>query len=162
MRIADMPHRLALLARHGPVGEAGRGGAAVLPLAAHRAIVCVDVEGFGDQRRTIADQVAVREGLYCALGGAFAKSGVRWADCYREDRGDGVLVLVPPQVPKAVLVTRVPLELAAALARHNRGAGARRGSGCGWRSAVDDLARVPGGRTTSRLDTRRAATSRLV
>ena len=62
MRIADMPHRLAFLARHGPLGEAGRAGAAVLPPAAHRAIVCVDVEGFGDQRRTTADQVAVREG----------------------------------------------------------------------------------------------------
>jgi tetratricopeptide (TPR) repeat protein len=123
MRIADMPHRLALLAGHGPVGEAGRAGAAVVPPAAHRAIVCVDVEGFGDQRRTTADQVAVREGLYGALGGAFARSGVRWADCYREDRGDGVLVLVPPQVLKAVLVTRVPLELAAALARYNRGRG---------------------------------------
>ncbi len=48
---------------------------------------------------------------------------MRWADCYREDRGDGVLVLVPPQVPKAVLVTRVPLELAAALTRHNRACG---------------------------------------
>ena len=117
-----MPRRLAFLARHGPVGEAGRAGAAVLRPAAHRAIVCVDVEGFGDQRRTTADQVAVREGLYGALGGAFARSGVRWADCYREDRGDGVLVLVPPQVPKAVLVTRVPLELAAALPATTGGA----------------------------------------
>ena len=37
-----------------------------------------------------------------------------------------MLVLVPPQVPKAVLVTRVPLELAVALTRHNRARGAAR------------------------------------
>src|SRR5690349_24789880 len=98
MKIADMPYRLAFLARREP-GEAGRAGAAVLPPAAHRAIVCVDVEGFGDQGRTTADQVVIRAGLYEALGGAFASSGGRWADCYRGARGYGVLVLVPPQVP---------------------------------------------------------------
>jgi tetratricopeptide (TPR) repeat protein len=83
----------------------------------------VDVEGFGDLCRTSADQVAVRDGLYDALSGAFARSAVRWEDYYREDRGDGVMVLVPPQVPKTVLVTRVPQELAAALAEHNRARG---------------------------------------
>ncbi len=105
-----------------PGGE-GRAAPGVPAPAAHRAIVCVDVEGFGDLRRTNADQVVVRDGLYGALRGAFARSGVYWQDCYREDRGDGVLVLVPPQVPKTVLVTRVPRELAAALGEHNRARG---------------------------------------
>ncbi len=128
MRRAGGGYRLDFWVRHRPgsaserPAAAGLAGRGVLPTA-HRAIVCVDVEEFGDQRRTNADQVAVRDGLYGALGKAFARSGVSWEDCYREDRGDGVLVLVRPEVPKTVLAARVPLELAAALVRHNRAHG---------------------------------------
>lgn len=57
-------------------GTPGTSGSAV-----HRAIVCVDVQGYGDQSRTNADQIAVREGLYSALECAFSKSGVPWKDC---------------------------------------------------------------------------------
>jgi len=90
-----------------------------LPLPVHRAVLFVDVEGFGDRRRTHPHQVAVRRGVYGALTRAFARAGVRLEDCYHEDRGDGVLVLVPSEVPKNLLVTDVPPELAAALAEHN-------------------------------------------
>jgi hypothetical protein len=92
----------------------------VLSPAVHRAIVCVDVEGFGDRRRTNPDQVAARDGLYCALSQAFARSGMHWEDCYHEDRGDGALILIPSDVPKSLLVTDVPRELAAALSEHNQ------------------------------------------
>jgi class 3 adenylate cyclase len=95
--------------------------AEVVPPAVHRTVVCVDVEGFADRRRTDRDQVVVRGGVYRVLQRAFAASGLLWRDCYREDRGDGVLVLVPPEVPKALLVTVVPGQLAAALAEHNWG-----------------------------------------
>lgn len=47
-------------------------------LALHRAIVGVDIEGFADRRRTNPDQVMVREGLYCCLETAFARSGIAW------------------------------------------------------------------------------------
>lgn len=63
-------------------------------LALHRAILCVDVEGFGDRRRTNLHQVAVRDGLYRSLRDAFTRSGVEWDACHREDRGDGILLLV--------------------------------------------------------------------
>ena len=79
--------------------------------ALHRAILCVDVEGFGDRRRTNPDQVVVRDGLYRSLRDAFTRSEVEWDACYHEDRGDGVLVLVSPDVPKNLLVGRVPREL---------------------------------------------------
>jgi len=92
----------------------------VLSPAVHRAIVCVDVEGFGDRRRTNPDQVVTRDGLYGALSRAFARSGMYWEDCYHEDRGDGALILIPSDVPKSLLVTDVPRELAAALSEHNR------------------------------------------
>ena len=93
--------------------------------AVHRAIVCVDVAGFGDLRRTNRDQVAMRDGMYRALRRAFARSGLRWARCHREDRGDGALILVPSEVPKELLAVRLPEELASALDAHNRQAGPR-------------------------------------
>lgn len=98
-----------------------------VPPAVHRTIVCVDVEGFNDRRRTNPDQVAVRHGLYGSLRAAFARSGIPWDLCYHEDRGDGVLILVPPEVPKNRLVAHVLYELASAVAEHNRAhdAGAR-------------------------------------
>jgi hypothetical protein len=35
--------------------------------AVHRTIVVVDIEGFGDQRRTNPHQLAARDGLYRTL-----------------------------------------------------------------------------------------------
>jgi hypothetical protein len=58
-------------------------------------------------------------GLYRALRQAFAKAGVSWTDCDHEDRGDGVLILAPAEVPKALFVDAVPHALAAALGEHN-------------------------------------------
>jgi tetratricopeptide (TPR) repeat protein len=91
-----------------------------MPDAVHRAIVCVDVERFGDRARTNPHQVAVRDGLYRALRAAFADAQITWQDCYHEDRGDGLFVLVPPEVPKNVLVSHLPRKLAAELAAHNQ------------------------------------------
>jgi tetratricopeptide (TPR) repeat protein len=98
-----------------------------LSAAVHRAILCVDVEMFGDRRRTNPHQATVRSGLYDALRVAFARSGVPWQDCYHEDRGDGALILVPPEVPKNVLAVGVPRELAVALAEHNQAHDGRSG-----------------------------------
>jgi tetratricopeptide (TPR) repeat protein len=87
--------------------------------AVHRTIVIVDVENFGDPARTNAHQLAVREGMYEALRQSFAQAGIGWGSCMAEDRGDGVLVLVPPEVPKSWLVSVVPARLAEVLAAHN-------------------------------------------
>ncbi|TYB43552.1 ATP-binding protein [Actinomadura chibensis] len=86
----------------------------------HRSIVCVDIESFGDPGRTDADRLAIRAGLYGVLSAAFDGSGVPWQGCYREDRGDGALILVPSEVSKEVLVTDLPVRLAAELAAHDR------------------------------------------
>ncbi len=87
--------------------------------AVHRTILVVDVEGFGNQRRTDPHRLMVRDGMYGALKRAFGKVGIEWDGCYREDRGDGVLVLAPPEVPKAIFVESLPHELVEALAEHN-------------------------------------------
>jgi len=89
--------------------------------AVHRAIVVVDVERFGDPARTNLNQLAVRDGLYRALMQAFGASGIKWGSCVNEDRGDGALILVPPEIPKAYLVTSLPDILATAVGRYNAG-----------------------------------------
>jgi tetratricopeptide (TPR) repeat protein len=81
----------------------------------------VDVERFGDRSRTNLNQLAIRKGLYKALTQAFRKSGIAWANCLSEDCGDGALILIPPDVPKIRLVTRLPAGLVAAVTRHNAG-----------------------------------------
>ncbi|MEV0662627.1 tetratricopeptide repeat protein [Actinomadura luteofluorescens] len=88
--------------------------------AVHRTILCLDVEGYG--RRTNGDQLAVRAGLYRALRRALDESGVPAASCYCEDRGDGAMILIRPDVPKELLAGRFPARLAALLERHNGGA----------------------------------------
>jgi tetratricopeptide (TPR) repeat protein len=88
--------------------------------AVHRTIMVVDVERFGDRRRTNPHQVIVRDALYDVVQRALAEAGISWAACRHEDRGDGVLVLAPAQIPKAPFVEIVPGVLAAALRHHNQ------------------------------------------
>ena len=45
-------------------------------LAVHRTIVVVDVVGFGDQCRTNAHQVTVRDGMYQVMSEAFDRVGI--------------------------------------------------------------------------------------
>jgi tetratricopeptide (TPR) repeat protein len=90
----------------------------------HRAIIVVDVERFGDRSRTDLNQLAIRKALYEALVHAFRKSRIAWATCESEDRGDGALILIPPDVPKTRMVTIWPAALAAAVTRHNAGCAA--------------------------------------
>jgi tetratricopeptide (TPR) repeat protein len=90
-----------------------------LSRAVHRSIFVVDVAGFGACSRTNLDQVGVREGLYRSLWRAFAESGIDWDGCYREDRGDGAMVLIPAEVPKHRLAASLPGALATALREHN-------------------------------------------
>ncbi|OXM54886.1 ATP-binding protein [Amycolatopsis alba] len=100
----------------GPTGKvamvAGRG-------SRHHLIVVADVEGFGDPRRTGPHQQAVRDGLYEVMAAAFAAAGLVWENCYREDRGDAVFVLVPPETDKAAFVETVFPALVTRLRVHN-------------------------------------------
>jgi class 3 adenylate cyclase len=87
--------------------------------AVHRTILVVDVEGFGDQRRTNPHRLAVRDGMYRAVQQAFSNAGIPWAECYQESCGDGVFVLIPAEVPKGIFIESMPRELAEALREHN-------------------------------------------
>lgn len=87
--------------------------------AVHRTIVVVDVESFGDRARTNTHQVSVRAGMYHALRVAFDDAGIPWSKCEHEDRGDGVFIRIPAEVPKSLCSERLPQTLVNALRIHN-------------------------------------------
>lgn len=62
----------------------------------------VDLRGFG--MLTNPQQLAARQLMYSQLAAAFTSGGIVWTDCAQEDRGDGVLIVVPTSVPKSRLL----------------------------------------------------------
>lgn len=85
----------------------------------NRTIVLVDVASFTAPDRTARHHTVVRNGLYEALRGAFADVGVEWDACHHEDRGDGAMILVPPEVPALSLADPLLDRVVAALRDHN-------------------------------------------
>jgi hypothetical protein len=83
-------------------------------------IVAFDIVGFGDRRRDDDVQLYVRDSLYRLLEKAFDAVGVPWRACHREDRGDGVLVVVPALVSTEPLISPLADRLRAGLRRHNK------------------------------------------
>jgi hypothetical protein len=83
-------------------------------------VLAFDIVAFGDRRRDDDVQLYVRSRLYRILETAFAEVGLpRWR-CHREDRGDGVLLVVPPPVSAELLVTPLADRVRAGLRRHNK------------------------------------------
>ncbi|HEU5474723.1 MAG TPA: tetratricopeptide repeat protein [Actinophytocola sp.] len=92
-------------------------------LAVHRTILAVDIERFGDLARSNRDRVRMREVLYRTLSESFDGVGIGWSSCEHEDRGDGVLVVIPATVAKGMLVESLPELLESGLLAHNHSAG---------------------------------------
>ncbi|GAA4485176.1 hypothetical protein GCM10023191_009380 [Actinoallomurus oryzae] len=122
------PASYARVAAAAGVGRAmGRLSARVLrprPYAAKGALQCAvvafDIAGFGDRRRDDDVQLYVRAGLYRILEESFEDAGVPWRECHREDRGDGVLVVVPALVATESLISPLTERVRAGLRRHNK------------------------------------------
>ena len=83
-------------------------------------IVFTDVAGFSDPARNDGDRDVVRTAMYDIMRSAFDASGVPWAACYREDRGDGAVVVVPPTISPNRVVDPLVTELAGRLRQYNR------------------------------------------
>ena len=79
-------------------------------------VVLSDVVGFGAVDRNDIDRLIIREALFnmthAALQGI--PNGWSW-----DDRGDGLLMVVPPSVPTANVMAQFVKELPSALERHN-------------------------------------------
>jgi hypothetical protein len=80
----------------------------------------VDIAGFNAAQRDDDIQMYVHSSLYAMLRIAFDRSEIPWADCAFEDRGDGVLVIVPPTLSVTGLVDPIPERLRGLVRRHNR------------------------------------------
>ncbi|HUK71767.1 MAG TPA: cyclic nucleotide-binding domain-containing protein [Streptosporangiaceae bacterium] len=82
-------------------------------------ILFTDITAFGAASRNDEDRRTVRNVVYRILREAFESSNVAWEGCYREDRGDGALIIIPAQVPTSSIVDPYLGHLATALRRHN-------------------------------------------
>jgi CRP-like cAMP-binding protein/tetratricopeptide (TPR) repeat protein len=83
-------------------------------------IVFTDVAGFSDPARNDSDRGIIRAAMYEILRSCFGAAGVPWAACYREDRGDGAVIVVPPTISTYRLVDPLMAELADRLRQYNR------------------------------------------
>ncbi|OLF10702.1 hypothetical protein BLA60_16195 [Actinophytocola xinjiangensis] len=89
-----------------------------MPLV-HRTIIAVDIEGLLDANREIDNYRETRKGMYEVLRTAFSESGIELDICEVQDRGDGTLVLVPPDISKSLVADRLPYRISSAVIRHN-------------------------------------------
>ena len=80
----------------------------------------MDIAAFTDPRRDEHVQLYVREMLYRILERAFDGAGNPWRSCPHEDRGDGVVVVVPPVMPVDALADPLPERLYGLIRVHNR------------------------------------------
>lgn len=80
-------------------------------------VVLTDVVGFGASYRSDLDRRIIRR---TGLEMVRASLGSVWDACISEDRGDGLLIVAPPQVPTARIMTDINRELPRQLRVHNR------------------------------------------
>lgn len=87
--------------------------------ASHRAIVLVDIADFTNPVRTELHKLTMHNGLYDVVRTAFNEANIGWESCDHEDRGDGMLILLPPDCPKIRLADQLGERLVAGLLRYN-------------------------------------------
>lgn len=81
-------------------------------------LVSIDFAAFAD--RSDEERRAMREALYSLVERSFTEEGIDWSTCLHEDRGDGILIVVPQHVPRGIVLTNVLMtSLPALLARYN-------------------------------------------
>jgi hypothetical protein len=119
-RTADIAARNAWIAEPGAVSPKPALTRDVSPDGLLCGLFAVDIAGFNALRRDDDIQMYVHESLYEMLQAAFDRSDVPWFSCIHEDRGDGVLVVVPPMIPLGGLVDPIPERLRGLVRRHNR------------------------------------------
>jgi CRP-like cAMP-binding protein len=79
-------------------------------------VIVTDVVGFGGLDRSDEDRRIVRDAGLAMMRAAL---GSLWDECVLADRGDGLLVVVPPRVPTAKVLELVHRELPGRLRVHN-------------------------------------------
>jgi hypothetical protein len=67
-------------------------------------MLAVDIAGYTRADRDNDIRLYLRRSLYQILQDAFQGSGLPWAECHHEDRGDGVLIIIPPRIPGYLVI----------------------------------------------------------
>jgi hypothetical protein len=86
-------------------------------------VLLTDVVGFGAPTRTDQDRKIIREVMYRIVRDAFTAAGISRDDYRHEDRGDGILIVISPDVPTKQIVHPLVTHIIADLSRYNAGAG---------------------------------------
>jgi class 3 adenylate cyclase len=86
----------------------------------HRAILALDIQGFGRLERSNLARARMRTGLHRLLGSAMTAAEIDPEHIEQTEYGDGVMVLLGPQVSKARLLHPLLPRLVSGLARYNR------------------------------------------
>jgi len=81
-------------------------------------IVLIDIANFGARTRNDTDRRRIRVALY-QISQSLFENPDRQHDYHREDRGDGILLIIPPHVPTSSTVDRILDNLATLLCRYN-------------------------------------------
>lgn len=84
----------------------------------NRTILLLDIEDFS--RRGDVVQACLRRELHNVVEDTLAEAGVERNMQYREDRGDGLIVLVSADIPKTVLLRALLTTTPDALCQYNR------------------------------------------
>jgi hypothetical protein len=82
-------------------------------------LFAVDIVGFTRPGRDDDIRLYLHEQLYEILEKAFDHAGLPWRQCFPEDRGDGVLVVVPPSISYRGMIDPLPERLRSLIRRHN-------------------------------------------
>jgi len=82
-------------------------------------LFAVDIAEFTRPDRDDDVRMFMREELYRILERAFDGSGIPWTACFREDRGDGALVVIPPGIAAKGIIDPLPERLRSLIRRHN-------------------------------------------
>jgi Cyclic nucleotide-binding domain len=111
----DWPESVVLL---GPAGCPSAEGSQQRMLAGENCTVLLtDVVGFGAHSRNDGDRRIIRR---ASLDMTRRSLGHVWEACISEDRGDGLLIVVPPRIPTTEVMERLHRELPGELRQHNR------------------------------------------
>lgn len=82
-------------------------------------LLAVDIAEFTRPDRDDDIRRYLRKGLYEMLGTGFGQSNLPWEECWHEDRGDGVLVVMPPGISVKSIIHPLPEQLRTLVRLHN-------------------------------------------
>ncbi|WP_067464302.1 helix-turn-helix transcriptional regulator [Actinomadura macra] len=80
-------------------------------------ILTADIADFS--RRGTSEQEGARRALYLCLRKALEMALISWDACYHEDRGDGLLLAIPPSIPGRRILDQVFPGLGSEVRRYN-------------------------------------------